>query len=508
MKAWPASLPIPRDSVACPVGFNGEPLALPGGYGTRAELLMRLESCLTFARQTVESANQNHPLWRVDLGQVSGYEKMMMEVGLLAHLVSRTGLCEEAVSRLASAIRANYDSSSALSCILRHPRLAASLGTLLLVLERFGLATQQESVLVHAALESPYLDCSEHVPFRLLDRRWVLGLARGAVEPLDEALRLSAACRTTHPIYMTREDGYAVTHAIMYATDFGAYTVPLELRDHALWGTIDAAVAWCTAAADYDLLSELLLAQLLLRRRLSAYGAIAWRVSRETWDAFGFLPSPSLSAGAFESLNDEGEQRQYAFHNMYHTVLVGGLLCAAFLGMRVTDPEVATDEAVYYQPPSVAHAIEGAVDHLQHVLGVSPVTAREVINAVEWTTDAEHLDELARAWAEGEGATAVATRMAIDASIILAAQEYDLPRLAAALRSAARTYSTTLTVQAGADFLARQSLVGGAIGAGLLDHPSSLLSRDPVASARATAALANCLVDLSDRLTRNLTSVR
>jgi hypothetical protein len=263
---------------------------------------------------------------------------MMMEAALFAHLVGRMGFCDAAVWGLARAIRANYDSSSAVVCILRHPRLAASLGTLLLVLERFGLATQQERAVVHGALESPYRDCSEHVPFRLLDRRWVLGLGGSAAEPLAEALRLSAACRTTHPIYMTREDGYAVTHAIMYATDFGAHAVPPELRGAPLWDTIDAAVAWCTAAGDHDLLTELLFAQLLLRRRLSAYGAIAWRRSRETWDALGFLPSPSLSAAAFQALDDEAEQRQYAFHNMYHTVLVGGLLCAAFLDMRVPPP--------------------------------------------------------------------------------------------------------------------------------------------------------------------------
>jgi hypothetical protein len=294
----------------------------------------------------------------------------------------------------------------------------------------------------------------------------------------------------------------------MYATDFGAYAVPPELRGHAVWGTIDAAVAWCTAAGDYDLLTELLLAQLLLRRRLSAYGAIAWHLSRETWDSFGFLPSPSLSAAAFQSLDNEPEQRQYAFHNMYHTVLVGGLLCAAFLDMRVAAPEVSTDEVLYDEAPSVARAVEGAVDHLQRVLRVSPFIAREAIAAVEWTADAAHVDELTRTWADDGVAPEVATSMAIDASIILAAQDYDLPRLAAALRCAARTNSVTPTVHAGADFLARQSLVGGAIGAGWLGHPSSGVNGDALASARATAALANCLVDLGERLTRNPTRLR
>jgi hypothetical protein len=466
-------------------------------------LLERLDGCLAFARRTVESADPAHPLWEVDLGQVSGYEKMMMEAGLLACLVRRTGCCDGAVAELVRAIRMHYDSNSALSCIMRHPRLGASLGTLLLVLERFGLATPEERAVVHCALESPYLDCSEHVPFRLLDRRWVLSLADNPTEPQADVLRLSAACRTTHPIYMTREDGYAVTHTIMYATDFGAHAVPPELHGEAAWHTIDAAVAWCTAAGDYDLLAELLLAQLLLRRQLSAYGAIAWRRSRHTWDVLGFLPSPSLSTASFRALDDQAEQRQYALFNMYHTVLVGGLLCAAFLDCGPTAPEVPTDELHYEEPPSVARAVEGAAKYLQHILGVSRSTAREAIAAVEWTAGDAGVDELVKTWiGEHDGATEVATRMAIDAAIILAAQDYDLPRLAAALRYAARTKRVTPTVHAGADFLARQSLVDGTIGAGWLGHTAPSSNADAMASARATAALANCLIDLGERLTR------
>jgi hypothetical protein len=162
----------------------------------------------------------------------------------------------------------------------------------------------------------------------------------------------------------------------------------------------------------------------------------------------------------------------------------------------------------YDEPPSVARAVEGAVGHLQRVLRVSPSTAREAIATVEWTADAAHVDELARTWTEDGVAPEVATRMAIDASIILGAQDYDLPRLAAALRCAARTNSVTPTVHAGADFLARQSLVDGAIGAGWLDQPASGVNGDAMASARATAALANCLVELGLRLTRNPTGLR
>ena len=137
------------------------------------------------------------------------------------------------------------------------------------------------------------------------------------------------------------------------------------------------------------------------------------------------------------------------------------------------------------------------------MLSVSPSIAREAIAAVEWTADGARLDQLARSWAQDQLAPEDSIRMAIDGSIVLAAQDYDLPQLAAALRRAARTNSVTPTVHAGADFLARQSLVDGAIGAGWLGHARSIADADAMTSARATAALANCLVELGERLTPN-----
>ena len=472
----------------------------PAIYGSRAELLDRLRECLVFARLTVESADPLHPVWKVDLGQVSGFEKMMMEAGLLAYIVGRTRYFEKETRDLVRAIRGKYDSTSAVSCILRHPRLAASLGTLLLVLDHFGLATAQEVAAVHGAFESRYVECSEHVPFRLLDRRWVRGLATGVADPLIAALDLSTACRATHPIYMTREDGYAVTHAVMYATDFGVLPAPAALNKAALWDTIDAAIAWCTASGDLDLLAELLLSQLYLRGRLSAYGLIAWRQCRETWDSLGFLPSPSLSATSFQALMEEHQRRQYAFHNIYHTMLVGGLLCVALLDTRPTGSHGDGGEIDYAQPPSVERAIAGAAQHLEQVFGIDRLAAQSAIAAVAWRADDVALDEMVERWSHADTPVEITRRMAVDAAIILAAQDYDLAQLAGALRRAGASGTVTTTVEAGVDFLARQSLVTGAIGANWLNDIPADPASTALASARVTAALANCLVDLDERL--------
>lgn len=469
-------------------------------YGSRDELSARLRDCLHFAERTVTHADPAAPMWRVDLGQVSGYEKMMMEVGLLAFIASRTPDFRDDARRLAQVVREHYDSTSAIACILRHPRLAASLGTLLLVLDHFGLASAQEIAVIRKSFASAFVESTEHVPFRLLDRHWVRGIATGDGDPLEDAIRLSTACRATHPIYMSREDGYAITHTAMYATDFGARPAPATLLNPALAETIDAAIAWCLASGDYDLLAELLLTQIYLHGEMSAYGKVAWGIARRTWDRMGFLPSPSLSAEAFADHADEASRRQYAFHNMYHTVLVGGLLCLALLGRPGSPSEVPARPARGYAPsPAVGQAVADAADHLAAVLGVSRDQAAQAIASIQWSASEDVFETLVAQWSDGPAPTEIVQRMAVDGAIVLAAHTYDLAQLAAMLRIGARIGAATPTLEEGAEFLARQSLIGGAIGAGWLPGKDERHDRAEAAleSARVTASLANCLAELS-----------
>jgi hypothetical protein len=460
-------------------------------YGPLAELTSRLADCLGFARRTVLAADPEHERWRVDRGQVSGYEKMMLEAALAAFLADRRGVCPDEAAALIRTVRERYDTTSALAATLRHPRLALSLGTMLIVFDRFGMADDRERAILRRALDSPYLHCVEHVPFRLLDRRWVQGIAGRDQPPAEPLLRLTAACRTTHPIHMSRADAYAITHAVMYGTDFGDAPVPDALRGDALWQTIDATIAWCVAADDHDLVAELLMAQVYLRRRLSARGVLAWNLSRARWDSFGFLPSPSLRAEDFADLGDDREREQYAFHNMYHTVFVGGLLCVALLDPEVALPEPEPMDPPYRPEPLVAEAVEGAARHVAATFAVDVPTARAVIDRIGWTADDGPLEARLEAWTSFAPSDAIALRAAIDATIIRAAQDYDLPALAGTLRRAAAEDVATSTVAAGLAFLAGQSLADGTIGAGGLTATT-----DPAA----TVALANCLLHADRRL--------
>jgi hypothetical protein len=277
-----------------------------------------------------------------------------------------------------------------------------------------------------------------------------------------------------------------------------------------LWKTFDAALAWCLAAGDYDLVAELLLSQLLLRGNLSPYGTVAWGMCGRTWDSLGFLPGPSLSADSFAGLEAEVEREQYAFHHMYHTIFVAGMLCNSLLSAAQTQDAVSVPRrtACGVNLGAVDETIAKAVSFVEKALDGDTHAARKTIDLIDWTADVSRLFELAELWRpsvhNGERRLGDAVLwMAGDAFIIESARAYDLPALAAALCHAVEVGSGSPTVRAGLDFLARQSLASGAIGAGYLD----LDETRSLDAAGVTAALANCLGTVRRGLARNEVNV-
>lgn len=465
--------------------------------GASVDIASRLQDCLDFAVQTVRAADRTDPLWDVDLGEVTGHDKLLLEASLFAFIVGRRGNHEGATSELLAAIRSRYDSARVLATLRRQPVQVATLGATLIVLWKRGLATEEEVHGLHAALSSPYVDSTERVPFRLLDRRWVLSVA-GQGDFIDQAaLSSSAGCRSMHPIYMSREDAYAITHTVMYVTDFGAASPPDHLSA-GLRDTLDDCLIWCLVAHDYDLVAELLLARVYLCRSLGAVGRVAWRDCISVWDQLGFLPSPTLHADAFLALSSESERVQYAHHHMYHTVLVAGLLCSALEGLTGSLPpeeespeEDESSTRFDNDRARIMRVARSVRDRLSEVFDVPEAVAEEVVQRIAPSPDAERLDELRERWQRDGADPGLAARMAVDASLIESARAHDLTALAGYLAHAIREDLVTPTVMVAADYLASQFT-----SAGLLADASPT---SPATSAGVAASLSAPLAALADR---------
>jgi hypothetical protein len=126
------------------------------------------------------------------------------------------------------------------------------------------------------------------------------------------------------PMYVLATDVYALTHAVMFETDFGFRRIRRWVAPLRTSAFIDAVCVWQLANDNLDLSGELLMAAAYLHLPLSAHRMLAFHVLRTVWNDFGFLPSPSLQVHELHELLDT-PKAAYAFLHTYHTTYVGAL---------------------------------------------------------------------------------------------------------------------------------------------------------------------------------------
>ena len=131
----------------------------------------------------------------------------------------------------------------------------------------------------------------ERLPHRLLEQCWLRGLshrATGVRQEIAIPIEGSILARPVDVPRVTRFDHYGFTHAVMYASDFGAAP---SLPDPA--GTADAnavtALAFALETVDYDLAAEVLLTWPLLRLAWLPAAGIAFEWLARAEDKRGFL---------------------------------------------------------------------------------------------------------------------------------------------------------------------------------------------------------------------------
>jgi hypothetical protein len=127
-----------------------------------------------------------------------------------------------------------------------------------------------------------------------------------------------------------KEDAYALTHLVIYCTDFGNHLKPLPRDRSIVLAEARSFLAKCLDEEDYDLAAEILMIWPQLGAPWCASSAFGFRVLMTVEDQVGVLPSVRTKTDRLTSL--EGEERiRYAFATAYHTALVMGLLCARSL---------------------------------------------------------------------------------------------------------------------------------------------------------------------------------
>ncbi|WUR94829.1 hypothetical protein OG757_44545 [Streptomyces sp. NBC_01262] len=161
--------------------------------------------------------------------------------------------------------------------------------------------------------------------FRSLEIRWASGVLNGCRPDADDLIAMAPAC-TLPSLVARREDAYALTHTLFYATDFGAYPLPDCVSTQRVTASLDALLAWQLWEDDLDLVGELLAA---------AYAcALPSRYSDMALTAVWSELNRPVVRGPFAAHIRHRMNSIYdveVFGSCYHTTLVAGILCATYL---------------------------------------------------------------------------------------------------------------------------------------------------------------------------------
>lgn len=497
---------------------------------THAELRGRLTRVLQFAATNLDGLDVYSRFWQEEqtapkkdqpASLVNQADKVIVEAALLA-LVASTVITradpENAVlDSLIEKLKVCARSERVQVLFLRFPHTAASLGIAHVILSRLGHGDERFDVLVRTALESGHADAVERLPYRTMDLRWLLGIMNPSTAPqFDDLLPHSILTSSVHPIYASDLDVYAITHGVMYLTDFGRHELPYSLDPRRLGQLIDSCLAWHIFSNNFDLLGELLLSAACIPNAWSPYAGVAWHLLASIWDELGFLPSSTFDSARYAQLSGESASA-YAFLHIYHTTFVAGLLCAVLLrhpqtggGSYVWETVPADSAALLERAELAVLSAQDFCSHngngnhnqrdsprdllfeLPNQLSIYEKTVSRIRNYPGPCSlpDAGWADAVAKTafWQSSEFAMVLN-----DALIIHAARDYQLPVLVSALLDRADSHlPLSPTVLEALAFLTRQQLPSGAIGAHFV-VPDNFQSP---AAAEITQSIASCIARL------------
>ena len=213
-----------------------------------------------------------------------------------------------------------------------HPSLCVELAVPHVLLSRLGFKHEPFDDLLQLCLHSQGSGGHERTPFASLEVSWVRELWNDITPETawQAELQQSVLNRPIDMLGGLKEDAYALTHLVMYCTDFGFRARCLPRPEGVVLAEARSYLARCLDEEDYDLAAEVLMIWPQLNAPWCASSSFAFSVLASVEDQVGVLPSVRTKPSRLKSLEGEDKTR-YAFATAYHTALVMGLLCAVSL---------------------------------------------------------------------------------------------------------------------------------------------------------------------------------
>jgi hypothetical protein len=264
-----------------------------------------------------------------------GPDKVVAETAMLLHSASHSSVgsdIRDHVHDVARLLVGPARSDSLLTRAALHPSLAEGLAVPHVLLTRLGYPDPDVDSFLRSCVASPGSRGHELPPYGALEKLWVKELW-GLSPHSDDWRRMfsSSILQTSLDLLGgLREDSYAFTHELMYATDFGAKTRTLPRRVAFVLDDARALLAVYVERSDYDLVGEILMAWPFLGKRLCESAAFVFRLLMAVEDEAGLLPGGTTNPERLRNMTDQ-PRRLYAIATSYHTAYVMGMLCASLL---------------------------------------------------------------------------------------------------------------------------------------------------------------------------------
>jgi hypothetical protein len=299
-----------------------------------ADLELRLCRALDLARKAIHCFAIDGYTDHESPAYSFGPEKVVAETAMLIYAASASRSRPAIASRiddLAALLAPHARSQRVLVDIALHPALAFKFAVPHILLTRIGYSDTGFDDFLKSCASASARNAQDRPPSASLERQWIRSLWTGLNSDAAwrAGLRNSVLNAPFDILGGLRTDAYAVTHLIMYCTDFGFRNRRLPRRS-VLLSEAASLLARYMDAEDYDLAGELLLAWPLSGAAWSPTAAFAFRVLASVEDQAGMLPCGNINLARLDQL--EGEPRaRYALGTAYHTAYVMGFLCAASL---------------------------------------------------------------------------------------------------------------------------------------------------------------------------------
>lgn len=311
------------------------PVATPIKAWPREDLVRRLSETLDVAMKALPILTASSYQGDSDGLKFLERQKFVDETALLLYAVTRVAPdpeLQERVRALAEALAPFARDDWALSWIRSRPAFAAEISLGHLCLTKMGFPCVEFDTQLKAATGTSDVGLPERVAWKDIEAIWQQGLGASVPElDFETALARTAVSQRQDALFATRKEVYAVTHGLVYATDFGHRHIRIP-RGHAeMLDDAGSALARCLDEDDFDLASEVLWSWPCLRAPWSAAATFAFSVMVRVSDEIGIIPSMSLRHNEFAELPTPEARASYFYRESYHAVYVLGLLLAATL---------------------------------------------------------------------------------------------------------------------------------------------------------------------------------